>query len=72
MKAEMPIVIALALVLSLIIATIYYTTSTLTYISASTGMEERMWSTLGDEVDSTCRLSRGGIIQPPARSTTTL
>jgi hypothetical protein len=52
MKAEMPIVIALALVLSLIIATIYYTTSTLTYISASTGMEERMWSTLGDEVDS--------------------
>ena len=37
MKAEMPIVIALALVLSLIIDTIYYTTSTLTYISASAG-----------------------------------
>jgi len=52
MKAEMPIVIALALVLSLIIATIYYTTSTLTYISASAGSEQRMWSMLGDELDS--------------------
>jgi len=52
MKAEMPIVIALALVLSLIIATIYYTTSTLTYISASAGLEQRMWSMLGDELDS--------------------
>jgi hypothetical protein len=52
MKAEMPIVIALALVLSLIIATIYYTTSTLTYISASAGSEQGMWSMLGDELDS--------------------
>ncbi len=52
MKGEMPVVVALALVLSLILATIYYSTSTLNYVSIPSGSEQAAWSVVGDEIDS--------------------
>ncbi|WP_440059717.1 hypothetical protein ACSU1N_00740 [Thermogladius sp. 4427co] len=52
MKAEMPIVIALALVLSLVIATIYYSTSTLNYISTPSSELQEAWRSIEDSIDT--------------------